>query len=204
MNNASIVLRLEHHSENVLLAKSMEYVGTSSTEAERKAGRSVAILAGDAEYDSWSHVTQEFPRLERTREHKPLVKKMVNYLACSAIKVAHHGSMHSSPLDVYEKMSPELAVVSTEQEISTSHKGGRELTRGLFPHPSAVAALEESGARIVTTDGSYEKQTVNGHPRDPECAHPGTVIIVIPPDGRPRMGKLWDTRSEVPDILPEV
>ncbi len=204
MNNASIVLRLEHHEENVLLIQSIEYTGTSSTEAEREAGRSVVVLAGDAEYDSWSHVTQEFPRLERTEAHEPLVKKMVNYLACSAIKVAHHGSMHSSPLDVYEKMSPELAIVSTEQRTSTSHIGGFELTRGLFPHPAAVVALEECGARVLTTDGSYEEEIVNGEPRDPDNARPGTLVIVVPPGGSPRVRKLNDSRSDVPDVPTEV
>jgi beta-lactamase superfamily II metal-dependent hydrolase len=204
MNNASIVLRLEHHKEDVLVMKSREYTGASSAEAEREAGTSVVILAGDAEFDSWSHITQEFPRLERTKEHKPLVKKVVNYLSCYAIKVAHHGSMHSSPLDVYEKMSPQLAIVSTKQEISTLHVGGRELTRGLFPHQSAIVALEECGARIATTDGSYEQQVVNGQPRDPEFADPGSVVLVVPPGKKPGVKKLKDSTAEIPDIPTEV
>ena len=61
-------------------------------------------------------------------------QKMTNYLSCHVLKVAHHGSMHSSPLDVYEKMSPNLAVISSKQEQSTS--GGR--TRDIFPHQSAT------------------------------------------------------------------
>ena len=52
MNNASIVLRLEHHRQDVLAIKSDEYVGNISQEDIRKAGKSVAILAGDAEFDS--------------------------------------------------------------------------------------------------------------------------------------------------------
>ena len=65
MNNASVVLRLEHHGDDVLLIRSQEYKGKVSLEAEREAGRSVVILAGDAEFDSWACVTQEYPKRER-------------------------------------------------------------------------------------------------------------------------------------------
>jgi len=205
MNNASIVLRLEHHREDVLLIKSKEFAGKTSLEAERKAGRSVVILTGDAEFDSWAQIALEFPRLERTSTHDPLVKKMVNYLACAVIKVAHHGSMHSTPLDVYEKMAPEVAIVSAEQKVSTKKIGGRESTRQMFPHQSATIALEESGARIVTTDGSYESQAVEGGgQRDPALAHPGSIVVVVPPGGRPRWKKLDDRRTDVPEPPTEV
>jgi beta-lactamase superfamily II metal-dependent hydrolase len=200
MNNASIVLRLEHHTEDLLLIRSREYTGNVSVEMLRDAGRSVAILSGDAEFASWAQIANDFPRLERTSAHDPLVKKMVNYLACSLVKVAHHGSMHSTPLDVYEVMAPELAIVSTEQEQSTKHIDGQELTREMFPHKSATIALEESGARIVTTDGSYESGTGNdGMPRDPGLAHAGSVVVVLPPGGKARWTKLLDGHSEVPE-----
>jgi len=198
MNNASIVLRFEHHVEDVMLIRSREYKGSSSLEAERQAGRSVAILAGDAEYDSWSYITEEFPRLEKTKSHKPLVKRMVNYLACSVLKVAHHGSMHSTPLDVYEKMMPETAVVSTEQKKSTKQVDDFVLTRGLFPHPLAIIALEECETRIHTTDGSYESQ------KESSPKKPGSIVVVVPPGGRPRWAKLDDTRTRTPKILKEV
>lgn len=197
INNASIVLRLEHHKEEVLLMESHEYRGAAEPEAVRRAGQGVVILAGDAEFDSWAHVTQDFPRLERSGSD-PLVKKMVNYLACAAIKVAHHGSMHSTPLDVYEKMAPELAIVSTAQEQSTSTVAGRTLTRAMFPHASATIALEECGAQVVTTDGSYEAA------QRPELAHPGSIVVVVPPGGPSRWAKMADAAGEVPTPLEEV
>jgi hypothetical protein len=186
MNNASIVLRLEHHSQNVLEIKSEEYLGNMSQEDIRQAGKSVAILAGDAEFDSWSHITQEFPKLEKQSKHQPLVNKIVNYLACHTIKVAHHGSMHSSPLDVYEKMSPNLAVISTEQKLSTSVVG----TRNMFPHDSSILALKECKADILTTDGSYEASLSNlNQPQK------GSIIIAIPPGGSPHWRKMDDDSS---------
>jgi hypothetical protein len=101
-------------------------------------------------------------------------------------------------------MSPELAIVSNEQKIQPLKVAGRKLARGLFPHSTAVAALEECGARIATTDGSYEGQLVDGKPRDAEWNHPGTVVMVIPPGGSLRKAKLADKRKEIPPVLTEV
>jgi hypothetical protein len=187
MNNASIVLRLEHHTRHVLAIKSEEYEGNMSQEDVRSAGKSVAILAGDAEFDSWAHITQEFPRLEKQHKHKPLVNKMINYLACHTIKVAHHGSMHSSPLDVYEKMSPNLAVISTEQKVSESAAG----VRNLFPHDSAVLALKECHTEILTTDGSHEASLTGSD--QPQA---GSIVIAIPPGKSPHWKKFEDSKED--------
>jgi len=199
MNNSSVVLRLEHHGTELMEMRSQEYVGDMSLEAVRTAGKSVVILAGDAEFDSWAQVSHEYPRVERSSTHKPLVKKMVNNLACSVVKVAHHGSMHSSPLDIYEIMSPKLAIVSTKQKQSTKKQYGGSLTRDMFPHQSATIALEECDARILTTDGSYEsKKEEDGSQKDPEMAHEGSIVIVMPPEGTPRWKKLSDKKKDVP------
>ncbi|MBA7580223.1 MAG: hypothetical protein GH159_05330 [Dehalococcoidia bacterium] len=211
MNNASIVLRIENNRENVITMQSREYKGDKSVEAERKAGRSVVILAGDAEFDSWSHVCQEFPKVERSSSHKPLVKKMVNYLSGAVVKVAHHGSMHSTPLDVYEKIGPSLAVISTKQKESSKKLKKNQLgqiRRELFPHQSAAISLEESDARVLTTDGSYERQfracdpKKQKHPKkekDPDNAHEGTIVVVVPPRGGFRYKKLEDHASDMAD-----
>lgn len=199
MNNSSVVLRFEHHKKDYLLTKSLEYKGTRSKEIERRAGRSVVILAGDAEFDSWAYVADEYPRLERSKTHQPLVKKVINPLACRVIKVAHHGSMHSSPLDIYEKMNPNLAIISTKQEVSTKHIGNMTLKRGLFPHPSSISSLEEVGATILTTDGCYESTTIDGQLKNPNYDRCGTIVIVVPPGGNPRYDKLDDDENTVKD-----
>lgn len=200
MNNASIVLRLENYEEDVLLARSREYKDRVSLEDVREAGKSVVILAGDAEFDSWAQITQEYPRVERTSEHDPVIKKMVNYLSCAVVKVAHHGSMHSAPLDVYEKMSPGIAVISTSQTVEQKEAGGLTLKRGLFPHASSTIALEECGATILTTDGSYESETKpSGEPKNAGMAHAGSVVVVVPRAGRARWTKLTDEADEVPE-----
>lgn len=200
MNNASIVLRIENSKEDVLLTKSREY-DPNATEEDTEAGPSVVILAGDAEFDSWSHICQEYPRIERTSYHDPLVKKMVNYLGSSVIKVAHHGSMHSTPLDVYEKMTPSLAIISTKQSLSSTKRDNTpfpKLNRSMFPHQSSVAALEESDVRVVTTDGSYEGQVQeDGTRKDPENVHTGSIVVVVPPKGKIRWLKMEDSDDQV-------
>ena len=199
MNNASIVLRLENRRRDTLLVQSDEYTGSESLEVKRKAGRAVAILAGDAEFDSWSRIRQDFARAERTSEHRPLVHHVVNLLACAVVKVAHHGSMHSAPLDIYEQMHPKLAVISTEQEMGSRTIGERLHERPLFPHTTTVAALQECETQILTTDGSYEaSQNSDGEPLDPDHAHPGSVVIAIPPGGPARWTKLDDASNQIP------
>ena len=201
MNNASIVLRIENNTENAITMQSREYQGSSSYEAEREAGRSVVILTGDAEFDSWSHVCQEFPKVERSSSHQPLVKKMVCYLSGAVVKVAHHGSMHSTPLDVYEKIGPRLAVISTKQEESRKrleHSPLAEIKRGLFPHQSAAMALEECDAEVMTTDGSYEGQLrADGTPKSAANAHEGTIVVVVPPGGGIRYMKMNDRADQM-------
>ncbi len=204
MNNASVVLRLEHHSDDILLTTSREYSGKASEAVERNAGQSVVILAGDAEFDSWAQIAQDFPRLERTSGHDPLVKKMINYLACSAVKVAHHGSMHSAPLDIYEKMKPQTAIISTKQEVSTKRGTEQDLRRGLFPHSATTIALEECDARVLTTDGSHEGEEIGGKMRAQELSHEGSVILVVPPAGKLRWCKLNDKADEIPEPPTEV
>lgn len=172
MNNASVVLRFEYCTDNAVTVQSRRYAGTADpTLAED--GSPVAILAGDAEFDSWACITEEYPHLEKTDENEPLVKKMVNLLKCDFLKVAHHGSMHSAPLEAYERMKPGLAVISNRQKPSGTTPDGE--TRYLFPHRITEAALAEVESRVVTTDGTG-----------------GTVVVALRPGRKLRHAQLGD------------
>ena len=117
---------------------------------------------------------------------------MVNLLNCWLLKVSHHGSMHAAPLDVYERMTPSVAVISTRQEESIKMILGRMHLRELFPHRTTSLALKETGAVVLTTDGSTERK---GSP----FAHEGTVVAVIPrPGAKPRYTKLRDKAKTTP------
>jgi hypothetical protein len=116
--------------------------------------------------------------------------------------VSHHGSMHGAPLDVYEKMMPEAAVISTRQEYSTKDVGDFTLQRGLFPHPASIMALEEVGALILTTEGCYEsEERDDGVQKLPEYAHEGTIVVRVPPGGPAEIEKLDDPKDAVPEPL---
>ena len=192
MNNASIVLRLEHCTDDVVKIQSLRYTGVADPDLLREASRAVVILAGDAEFDSWAQITEEYPKIERDADdHQPLVRQMVNLLNCSVVKVAHHGSMHSSPLEVYERMTPSLAIISNKQKMGTIRVGGTTRRRGKFPHDSSKISLEEVGARVLTTDGSYATFSTE--------ARAGSVVVVVPPGQNARYKKLGDGSSTVPN-----
>lgn len=192
MNNASIVLRLENCEDDVVVVESVRYRDKEDPELLRDAGDSVVILGADAEFDNWAQIAEEYPYVERTSKHDPLVKKVVNLLNCSVLKVSHHGSMHSAPLDVYERMSPSLAILSSKQEESAVTRRGQPVTRTLYPHPVAIETLRESGSDVLSTDGYYESLLGAGE------AHPGTVVVAVAPGKKPRCTKLSDDTNTVP------
>lgn len=198
MNNASVVLRFEHCRRDVVTVESLRYKGQTDPERVRRASSAVAILGGDAEFDSWAQVCEEYPHRVSSSAHKPLVHKLLNLLKCGVLKVAHHGSMHSAPLEVLEQMEPTLAVVSNEQRTSTIQTASGPFTRELFPHPTTAIALREVKATVLTTDGSFE--TAHGT----AFAHPGTIVAVISPGRAPRFTKLNDNASTVLPPPPQV
>jgi len=179
MNNASVVLRLEHCRQDAVTVQSERYVGARDPEAARKANPAVIVLGGDAEFASWARVEDEYPHVVRASAHEPLVQKFVDLLNCGVVKISHHGSMHSAPLDIYERMSPALALISTEQKVESKKAGGRTLKRPLFPHDTTRLALEEVGATVLATGA------LGGKPE-------GTVVVAVGPGGRPRPFKLAD------------
>ena len=186
MNNASIVLRLENCEDDAVTVQSKRYQGTTDPDVVREAGNSVVLLGGDAEFDSWARISQEYPCLTASDKHEPLVTKMVNLLNCAVVKVAHHGSMHSSPLEVYERMTPSIAVVSNKQKASGQFSlGGTQQPRNLFPHGLTEIALEEVGATILTTEQE------------------GTVVVAVSPGGNIRHKCMGDNADTPPTPPPE-
>jgi hypothetical protein len=197
INNASIVLRLENRESEWGSNRSTCYQGTVDTESNREAGKSTMILGGDADLDSWELISNEFNRVSRPSRREPDVQKMVNPLACRVLKVAHHGSMDCSSLDILERMSPSLAIISTKQERSKAKVCTACCDSSVFPHPHTSRVLEQVGAKVLLTDASATAE-------DPENAHEGSVIVVIPPGGTARWRKLGDREDQLPEILDAV
>jgi len=87
----------------------------------------------------------------------------------------------SRVLHVYKRMIPKAAVVSAEHEKSSKQMDGFVLTKGLFPHPLTIIALEECGTPILTTDGSFESQK--------ESPKRSSSLVVVVPPGVSRAGR---------------
>jgi beta-lactamase superfamily II metal-dependent hydrolase len=199
INNASIVLRLENRaSVHAAIASALDQ-GDIDAALIREVGKSTMILGGDAELESWAQIAKEYAQVDRASDQSPLVRGMINLLACRALKVAHHGSMQSSALDIYERMRPALAIISSKQERKA--KLGLPAPRRLFPHPAAQQALEELGAKLLMTDGGGGRQHIDRKQQDPENAREGSVVVVIPPGGAARWRKLGDREHQVPEVV---
>jgi beta-lactamase superfamily II metal-dependent hydrolase len=201
INNASIVLRLENRAADSLTVQSTRHEGKPDSDLNREAGQSTMILGSDAQIESWELIAKEFPQVQRASGLAPQVQKMLNLLACRVLKVPHYGSMRSSPLDMYERMCPALAIVSIKQEPRSKPRSNGE--HGLLPHPATALALAQVGAKVMMIDGSMEKDK-SGKPCGPASAHEGSVVVVIPPGGVARWRKLGDRENQLPEIVDAV
>ena len=117
INNSSIVLKLTY-------------------------GKHSVILAGDAQWDSWSKMTEEYPHFEKTENPDQLIQVGSEFLPlkCSVLKVAHHGSKHGTALEAIERLKPNKAIISCASN-----------SRYKFPHSLATEALKDLETNIINT-----------------------------------------------------
>lgn len=89
VNNASIVLQLKYQNKSI-------------------------ILAGDAQWDSWGKISEEFPYYFKTQNKFQRIKtnSPFNPLKCNILKIAHHGSKHGCDIEMLERMNPKYSVIS--------------------------------------------------------------------------------------------
>ena len=145
INNSSIVLKLTYAEKTV-------------------------ILAGDAQFESWGKITEEFPHFEKTKN--PLQHIQVDEdhfpLNCYFLKVAHHGSKHGTVLEALEKLKPNVAAISCGQP-----------SRWNFPHFLAAGALNELDTKILATGN-------------------GSIVFAIEADGTCSSHQYDDSRAGNP------
>jgi len=145
INNSSIVLKLTY-------------------------GECSVILAGDAQWDSWAKMTEEFPHFEKTSDpsQRIQVKKDFLPLKCQSMKVAHHGSKHGTALEAIERLRPEYAAISC----------GRPSVHD-FPHELATGALKDLKTKILTTSE-------------------GSIVFTCEADGKSDAYQHSDAKDEIP------
>ena len=141
-------------------------------------GRGVAILAGDAHFDSWGKVCEEFPRKKHityqpdnrgrsdmrdpNREDIAFLSQE-NQLNCQLLKVAHHGSKRGTSYEYIEKLSPSHFAIpcdlDSEYQSSWRHKFPHPITRLIIgeqinafnANSSDIPSVEDLENRVGTT-----------------------------------------------------
>jgi len=136
INNASIVLKFEYPPKDIApYYQTSDSVFEKYLADEQKLRQHSIILGGDAQFDAWARITEEFPELKKTGnrgqmidpdtiEHKPL--------RCQILKVPHHMSKHGISLEVLETLHPRYVIAS----CSNKSKHG-------FPHDLTVMAVDD-------------------------------------------------------------
>jgi beta-lactamase superfamily II metal-dependent hydrolase len=164
INNASIVLKLEYPPKDIApyYLTSEEASDQDLAENERLKQNTV-ILGGDAQFDAWARITDEFPELQRTENRGQMINADVikhRPLRCQVLKVPHHMSKHGISLEVLETLMPRYTIASCDNKS----KHG-------FPHELTVMAVED--IRKETDNG----MRFTGH-RDKNLRS-GTVVALF-------------------------
>lgn len=119
-----------------------------------------AILAGDAQFDSWGKVAEEFPRATKISYFKDALTERsegVNQLACQLLKIAHHGSKHGTSLEYLEKLNPKYFMITcADNQWYQLNKPGWGTD---WPHPLTSSAINEV-AENPHVNYSYSDKTV--------------------------------------------
>jgi len=133
INNASIVLKLEFNNKSV-------------------------ILTGDAQWDSWARITEDFPHFQKTDnpDHKIQIKNHFNPLECDILKVAHHGSKHGTSLEYIEKLGRSSRFDKGPRHAVISHG-----TRYDFPHTITTRIFKEAKTQSILTSKGSVIYTIN-------------------------------------------
>jgi len=106
------------------------------------------ILGADAQTLSWSYVLNDFPFLAATTTEQGRMLDVgsgTDVLRANVLKVSHHGSKHGVNLELVERMSPDLTLISSVPE------------GGLYGFPHEVAQEVIREALQSTTSGQRRK-----------------------------------------------
>lgn len=134
INNSSIVLKLEY-------------------------GGRVMILTGDAQWESWGKMTEEFPHFERTadpRQHVSL-DETYNPLNCDFLKIPHHGSKRGIAFESIERLSPSYTAISCVWRQNRQFPD--QLTRDIIQEEgSRLRITEDDGSIVYAVDSLGNQQ----------------------------------------------
>jgi beta-lactamase superfamily II metal-dependent hydrolase len=185
INNASIVLKLEYPPVDIapFYLKSDDF-SDDDLEKVQEIGQNTIILGGDAQFDAWARITQEFPELMHTDNRGQLIetsKKTTKPLRCQILKVPHHMSKHSISLETLEYLLPKYTIASCKKN---SNHG--------FPHELTVMAIEEIHKKNLKKIKNKEI-LFTGHPTNSS----GTIVtLLFGGHKRPKIYKLGESIAQ--------
>jgi beta-lactamase superfamily II metal-dependent hydrolase len=186
INNASVVLKLEYPARDIAkFYLKEEALPDSDLEEVESIKQNTVILGGDAQFDAWAQITQEFPELVHTDNRGQMIdpkKKSFRPLRCQVFKVPHHMSKHGATLQVVETLLPRYTIASCAGD---SEYG--------FPHELAVMAVEE--LRKTATDKGIR---FTGHPEADLAG--GTIVAIL--NGGSKKPKVVSLGEDVGDYAP--
>lgn len=182
INNASVVMKLDYPVADI----AEPFLKESKEASEEALKQNTIILGGDAQYDAWARITEEFPHLKPTSNRYQLIDAEARShtpLKCQVLKIPHHMSKHGISLEVLETLKPIYTLASCANR-----------SRHGFPHEITVLAAQDIKSKKTQDKGIR----YTGH-RDPELRS-GTLVSVMKGDGRkPRIYPLGeDTRHNAP------
>lgn len=166
INNASIVLKLEYPPKDIApYYQAKKEVSDEVLAKEEQVKQYSVILGGDAQFDAWARITEEFPELKKTGNRGQMIDPDViehRPLRCQVLKAPHHMSKHGISLEVLETLHPRHILAS----CSNTSKHG-------FPHELTVLAAKDIRAKTDKDDGMI----FTGH-RDKE-RRSGTIVSLF-------------------------
>lgn len=186
INNASIVLKLEYPPKDIapFFLKPDDFSDDQLKQIQ-DIGQNTVILGGDAQFDAWARITQEFPELMYTNNRGQLIdtgKVSSKPLRCQVLKIPHHMSKHSVSLETLEHIRPNYTIASCKKKSSYG-----------FPHELTVMAIEEIHKKDMK---SIKKKEIlfTGHPTKSS----GTIVTVLPGGNKwPKIFKLSDSPEQL-------
>jgi len=176
-------------------------------------GSGVVILTGDAHFDSWGKLCEEFPRTKhliypRDSTGEPDMRdpnrediafmNQENQLNCQLLKVSHHGSKRGTSYEYIEKLSPSHFAIACDNDAdypaSWKHK---------FPHPITRLILGEEAGTFSASSVQIPDLGALGSSTATTAAL-GTLIYRITRGGqvtRVNLGEGKHTRPTVNDLV---
>ncbi len=182
INDSSISLRIAHPATRATTRDSQGRL------QEVGGGSSSLILGGDAQTLSWSHVMVDFPYLPSSNSEAAKAIAAAtgtkDLLNTDVVKVSHHGSKRGVNLELMERFSASIVLVSSRARAASTHG---------FPHLLTQEVIREVKEPIATSAqpasrrDDWEHQLYYTHDLDGQGAVLGTIGVVF----RGNQRQLW-------------